>query len=628
MKLFFILIIIFNILFASDNITTILAEIEKNQDLSVKTKQESSGISYVITRYQLDMMQAKYLRDVLKNTIIGYEVSRYGVLDPWRANNLPYSSNGIRVFIDNQEITTAQFDNGLFLLGNINLSFVDHIEIYYLNPSYAISTEPAYIIIKLYSKSPQKDEGKRISLTYGSFGSNSENFDIADAKSNYYMHISRSRVKHPRTWIDNTPISRDNLNTHFLWTYRHNNTNFLLNAIYQDQNPFMGISWDGKLQDGKQLYKEAHFGIEHKVNNWKLEYACDYLKNDVYYYEDSGLFIKSIPTAPYYVTVKEIDTRGYGLVNTLKANYYLNYKQHKVIAGVNFRNKRIDYSKIEVDGVDQNYNGIQSQTILSGYLEDNIQTQKNLVFTFGYKFGKYFNDIMADYNLHQYKANATYLYDKNNIYKISYQHLEYSIPIYLYNNLYSSTFLKPQKMDALIAKYKKDFKKFDMEFVGFYGLNKNYPVMQNDGTLVSNDKNIYIKYLSLRFHKNYNIINDFVAEYLYLKAENVPLNRSYILFVLNTHRYKKFDFFENVIYKNNEFKYNGIKYIKDGVDLSLGVKFNYSDDLSFALKGENLLGQTYENSYMRIVNFDPTNIESVNVQLIDRKVLFTMEYWF
>jgi len=608
------------------NLTVLLNQIEKNEDLSNKTKQESSGISYVITRYQLDMMQARYLRDILKNTIIGYEISRYGVLDPWRANNLPYSSNGIRVFIDNQEITTAQFDSGLFLLGNINLSFVDHIEVYYLNPSYSISTEPAYIIIKLYSKSPKKDEGKRIEASYGTFGSNSVNFDVADEKSNYYLHFSRSEVNHKKIQIEDKSISRDNNNAHFLWTYGYGNTNVLLNAIYQNQDPFLGISWDGKIDDGSQIYKEVHFGIEHKVDNWKLEYTCDYLRNNLYYYEENGLFVKNVP--PYSIVIKEIKTTGYGIVNTLKASYNENKDDHKLIFGFDFRNKNVNYTDVKVNDMEMDYDGMKKQSIISAYIEDNIQTKENLIFTLGYKFSKYLNDIMPDYNLHQYKANITYLYNKNNIYKVSYQHLEYSIPIYLYNNLYATSFLKPQKIDALIGKYKRNFNTHDIELVGFYGINKNYPIMQENGTLTTNDKDIYIKYISLKYHKNYNVINDFVAEYLYLKPENIPLNRSYVLLVLNTHRYKKFDFFENLVYKNHEFKVKGVKSRKDGVDVSLGVKYNYNDNLSFSIKGENIFGTNYENTYLRVVNFDISNIEGVNLELIDRKFTVSMEYWF
>jgi iron complex outermembrane receptor protein len=189
--------------------------------------------------------------------------------------------------------------------------------------------------------------------------------------------------------------------------------------------------------------------------------------------------------------------------------------------------------------------------------------------------------------------------------------------------------LKPQKNDVFIAKYKKRLnEQNEIELVGFYGINKNFPVAQSDGSLKSYDRDIYVKMIDLKYHKNYDIINDLIVDYIYLKLENVLLNRTHKVVVLNTHRYKKFCFFENLVYKNNEYKINGEKLKKDGVDLSMGVKYSYSKNLVFSLKGENLLNRAYENSFVRIVNFDPGDVEKVNTQLIDRKITVGMEYWF
>ncbi|WP_456479793.1 TonB-dependent receptor domain-containing protein [Nautilia sp.] len=575
------------------------------------------------------MMQAKYLRDVLKNTVIGYNVSRYGLLDPWSANNLPYASNGIRVFIDNQEITTAKYDNGLFLLGNINLSFVDHIEIYYLSPSYKISTEPAYVIVKLYSKTPERDEGKKIGLTYGSYGFNSQTFENADGKKNYFVHFSRSEVNHKDVRIDNTDISRDGKTYHFLWTFRNENTKYLLNSIYQNQEPFMGMSLDGKLQSGYEKYKEIQFGIEHKINELNLKYTLDYLRDKTFFYENSGLYFQKTSVYPYYLPVTEVRTSGYDVVNTLKLNNETQYKNHRLVYGISFRDKRMNYSEFSINGTDQNYNGIKIQHTSSVFLEDNIQIKDNFILTLGYEFSRYFNDVVDDYNLYQYKASGTYLLNKLNIMKLSFQHIEYSVPPYLYNTFYGNNVLKPQKSDVVIAKYKTYInEENDLEIMGFYGINKNYPLLQTDGTFKSGDQNIYVKMIDVKLHKNYYILNDLVIDCSYLKFQNTPLNRSYRVIVLNTHRYGKYDFFENAIYQNNEYKISGVKSEKKGFDLSLGVKYNYSPNLSFSLKGENLLNSSYETSFFRVVNFNPYSFQAEKVQIIDRKITAGMEYWF
>ncbi|GAB6073367.1 TonB-dependent receptor [Nautilia lithotrophica] len=611
------------ILASNQTIKTLLNEIEKQEDLSLKTKQESAGISYVITRYQLDMMQARYLRDILKNTIIGYEISRYGVLDPWSANNLPYASNGIRIFIDNQEITTAKYDNGLFLFGNINLSFVDHIEIYYLTPSYKITTEPAYVIIKLYSKQPQRDEGKKFSFSYGTYGSNSQSFEIGNKQN--YLNFSKSQIKHKKINIEDTILSRNNSNYHIFWTCKEEKTKYLLNMIYQKQEPFMGISMDGKLDEGYQKYKEAHFGFEHKSGLVNIKYTLDYMKDNVFYYEKSGLFIQKNTST----LVTKVLAKGNDIVNTLKVNTEKTFNSQNIIYGISLRNKLMNYYKLEVNDKNYDYNGIKKQNIINIYAEDNIQIKKNLIITLGYEFSRYFNDVVNDYNLNQYKIVSTYLPNNENIFKFSFHHIEYSVPPYLYKTLFGSNLLKPQKNDVLIGKYKKLLNKdSDIQFVGFYGINKNFPIIQSDGTLTSYNKNIYVKMIDIKYHRNYHVINDLILNYIYLKLENIDLNRSHRVILLNTHRYKKFDFFENIVYQNNEYKTNGEKTIKKGCDISIGLKYNYNENLTFSLKGENLLNSAYKNSFIRIENFNPKNIIKTDLQLIDRKVSIGMEYWF
>ncbi|AZV46429.1 hypothetical protein C3L23_03845 [Nautilia sp. PV-1] len=629
MRLLVALLIVATFLFSSESVNSLLNEIEKKEDLSQKTKQESLGISYIITRYQLDMMQARYLRDILKNTVVGYDISRYGVLDPWSANNLPYASSGIRVFIDNQEITTGKYDNGVFLLGNINLSFVDHIEIYYLSPSYKISTEPAYVIIKLYSKNPKRDEGKKFAVSYSSYNSNSEYFDTADGNKNYYFHFSRSKVGHKDIYIDGKNVSRNDLNYHCFWTYQNGDAKYLLNAIYHKQDPFMGISMDGKLDSAYEKYKELHFGTEQKFEQVNFKYTLDYLQDFTYFYEKSGLFLEPVNTYPYYIPIQKVETKGYDLVNTFKINKESNFEKHRLVYGISLRNKLMDYYTLRLNDTDINYNGIKQQNIGTVFLEDNIQLKRNFIVTMGYEFSRYLNDIIDNYNLHQYKVGTTYLFNKKNILKLSFQHIEYTVPPYLYKTFYGDNILDPQKNDVFIAKYKKMFNNTnEIELVGFYGINKNFPVTQQDGTLRSYDKNIYVKMLDLKYHKNYNVINDFILDYIYLKLENVPLNRTHKVVLLNTHRYKQFDFFENIVYKNNEYKFNGEKSKKEGIDVSLGVKYNYSKNLTFSLKGENLLNRAYENSFIRVVNFNLNDLEKINTQLIDRKITVGMEYWF
>ena len=136
MKIILLFILNIGFLFASNIFDELLIDIELKNDLSQKTKKANNGIVTVITRSDLNMMNAKHLRDILKTTEIGYNISRYGLVDPNMKGFSPFASSNIRVYIDNQEISSSLYGSGLTILGDIDLGFVDHIEIYTANPSF------------------------------------------------------------------------------------------------------------------------------------------------------------------------------------------------------------------------------------------------------------------------------------------------------------------------------------------------------------------------------------------------------------------------------------------------------------------------------------------------------------
>jgi len=331
-RFFIFFALFFNILLADNCFKTLLTQIEKKEDLSLKTKQESVGIVYVITRYQLDMMQARTLGDVLKNTIIGYNVSKYGLLDPWSIEGVPYGSNGIRIFIDDQEITTARYDNGLFLFSDIDLSFVDHIEIYYLTPSYKITTEPSYVVIRLFSKCPKRDEGKSLKFLT-SFEDYSTSFNYGNFP--VFGHISYSHIEHEKKY-KNYLISKNNDNVHLYLKYKNKYGKVILNAIYQDRDPFGGGIGINEY-NGKLLFKNLHIGFNSdNTKEWKFSYTFDYLRDEHEFYEN--LF-----------TMNKIKLEGFGFVNTLKIAREFTKSIHNFIIGGMFRNKKSRYLNIQIN---------------------------------------------------------------------------------------------------------------------------------------------------------------------------------------------------------------------------------------------------------------------------------------
>jgi len=614
-------IFLFNVFLFASSISMLLNKIEKTEDLSTKTMQESAGISYVITRYQLDMMQAKYLSDVLKHTVIGYSENRYALTDPWNSAFVPYNTIGIRIFLDNQELTTAKYDNALFLYGKIDLTFIDHIEIYYMSPTYELSPEPAYVIIKLYSKDAKRDEGIRLSGSYGTFKSNSQVLDYAkSSKYNIYTHFSRDYIGHERIPYKDTVLNRDSLAYHYLMSVYNEKTHYLLSAIYYKQHAFLGLSLDGNIDKSLISTKYIHFGVDHSFNsNLYFKYSYDYTYDKSIFSQDQTPVFYSVN---YNIPLYNIDIRGYGNVHTLEMIYKKRCSKNKFISGISYRNKNMDFSKIQLNSYETDYDGIKSQNIYTAFVENNLQYIENSILTTGFSFSFY--DSKDDKKLKQYKIGNTFLFTKDDIVKLFYYHYEFGIPPYLISTLYGiTTDPKPQKTNVYIAKYKKLLNKTDsLEFIYMYAKHYNYLLYTQNG-LESIKDPMTMKIFNIRYHKNYKEINDFILDMSEMVFMDFPVKRMRRIIALNTHRYKKYDFFESVVYRYSKFSDQR----KDGIDLNLGVKYNVNDNLTLSLKGQNLLNRRYENGY---ITFDLNTFEQDVIQtpLLERSITFTMEYMF
>jgi iron complex outermembrane receptor protein len=619
-RIFFLLFSLFSFLFAND-IAMLLNKIENKEDLSRKTRMESFGISYIITRYQLDMMQAKTLADVLKNTIIGYSESRFAIADPWHVNFIPYNSFGVRVFIDNQEIDTGKYDNALFLLSKINLSYVDHIEIYYMNPTYSLTNEPAYVIIKIYTKNAKRDEGLRVEGDYGTYKTNIEAIDYAKpGKWNIFTHFSNTDLNHPVYHIKDSTVKRNSKAKHFLLSVYNGNTRILLTGIDYKQDAFLGLSLDGNIKQSLITSKLLHLGIDTKRDNLSFLYSVDYVKNSSDFVEnDNGiLFIN-----PYnYRVISSVHTKDYSLINTLKGVYKFTKNNHSFIVGATYRNKKMDYTQIEINGANQPYNGEKQENIYTGFLEDNYQFLKNSVFTIGFSGSKYFSDTQNNIFLKQAKIGDTFLFSKNDVLKLFYYHMEFLSGSYLDATLIHTSEQKPRKTDALLIKYKKKIKDSTFEITGINSRVKNLIFMTQNG-LEYDDSYVPIKILDLRYHLNYCYVNDLIMEYINMYFKKISLERFQKFIFLNTHRYKNFEFFENFIFTKAHY----IQSEKYGKNLSLGIKYNVNDNLTLALKGENLLNKGYSYDYP-LIDVLSQKYTALSVPVTERSVLFSLEYTF
>ena len=143
-------------------------------------------------------MQAESLEDILKSLrLFGYSENRLGQPDILNQDPLPYYSSSVRVYLNETELLTSMTGSGLILFGNMELDFIDHVEIYQGFPSFDFGIEPATIVIRLYTKTAQHDEGGRVKVNLSTNGANKENVyytNVEDGVS-YFIYANRADNK-------------------------------------------------------------------------------------------------------------------------------------------------------------------------------------------------------------------------------------------------------------------------------------------------------------------------------------------------------------------------------------------------------------------------------------------------
>ncbi|MDQ7046544.1 MAG: hypothetical protein Q9M39_02610 [Sulfurovum sp.] len=261
----------------SEDVSSNLEEYNQKNALSQKTIDENKGHLVLFTREKLEKMHAKTLKDVFETTpIIYYNENRYAMPDPFTSGAFEaYKSNFVRLYIDGVEITQGWMGSGLMLYGDINIDFVDHIEFYYMTPSFETSVEPAYLTVFLYSKDPKRDSGGKLALRGGSRGYNSQSISYGEQKEDLAYMINFSHTDDQRETIANgttTPLSRDFERTQLFSYIKTEDQIFHLQVMKKNTDSLAGMSLDATPLESKINYLNVHmdYGIE-LSEHWRAQ---------------------------------------------------------------------------------------------------------------------------------------------------------------------------------------------------------------------------------------------------------------------------------------------------------------------------------------------------------------------
>jgi len=605
-----------------DDIDLLLSDIEKKSDLSEQTKLENSGISLIYTRNDLDRMQARYLKDVLSSsTTYGYRENRYSAPDPLTQGDLmPFVSCNIRVFIDNQEVLSGMYGSGIANFGDLDIGFADHVEIYTQAPTYEYSTEPTFMLIKVYSKSTLRDEGSKLELTYASYNAKKTTFYTAQELNDnwsYFAYFTYDDLKRQDHYSHSTKLSRDKKNTHIFATLSTDNQKIIVENVNFNKDSFAGTSLDATPLKSTIYVNNFHLGYDVDLNNFAFAAVFEQHRLSYDFLDDVN-----------FVTSKQSYTVSDTFSTEVKYKYN-DFYNNDLIVGAKYRYKLYH--------VDQTINGINmpprkndNQKVSTLFMQDAYSLRNNLILTAGIQ---YVNVKTEDskYNKNDdilgYRAGVTYLKDSWTL-KLIASHTEtYLEPYLIDSNFVADKPLKKYIFDYFYetATYKVNNDKYEVLFGYMEVFNYLLPDKSNSGKLDNYDKTMYTRNLLFRWTHKYNRYDKFFLDTSYQDVTNTPelgTYRSYKVVVRNLNTYNKFDIFNEVIYdRDNITKKNYYNY-------NLGLKYRYSDSFSLSLKGENIFNKANESGYFRV---DPNTYqkeEPLYISPYDRRYSFSMEYLF
>jgi len=606
----------------AENVDRILQEYNQKNALSQKTIDENKGHLVLFSREKLEKMHATTLKDVFKTTpVIYYDENRYGLPDPLATGAFePYRSNFIRLYIDGVEITQGWMGSGVMLYGDINIDFVDHIEFYYMIPSFETSVEPAYLTVFLYSKDSKRDSGGELNLIQGSrgYGSQSISYGKQEKDLSYMVNFSHTDAK--REKIDNgtlLPLSKDFERTQLFSYIKNEDQIFHLQVLKKETDGFAGMSLDATPLISKWDYLNVHmdYGIDLDAH-WHAQFAYDWLRADIQEKDEFPLvtmgFVGDINDM--YMTTKN---------STYSAE--LTYKDeigdNRIAAGLKGRVKKLD--SVDIEGSEAVPLTFSSESFISFFFQDQYAFAEYQLLTFGLEYNKiYRNGSMEDDSLLQLRLGYIYAGEKWT-YKTYICRLMFSMdPLnrYMFSSAIQGS--EPQISTGITQELSYTDKKQQIRLI-LHMMKDKESLFQDVVSGLGKDTKYFNTIFNYDYHFNIDNKVDLQLYYAYYRDIFI-LDRfkdiSGYFSLINS--YEDFDFYNGVVWHRNSIDR------KNYFDLTSSISWNVNEDCTVTLKGQNILDKAKKTNLFRVDSVTHTILNPLKVSPIDRRVTLELEYTF
>jgi len=612
MKILLLMLMLFSFSNAG-SIDSLLHDYEEESELSHKTKDESAGNLIVYTRDDLERMQVETLKDILKSLrFFPYAENRTAHPDILSQEPLSYASKNVRIYLNETELLTSITGSGFFLFGDMEMDFIDHVEIYEGFPSFDFGVEPATIVIRLYSKTAEHDEGGRVKVTIDNKGANKQNVYYSDKTDDisYFIYANHTDKQQDTYEHQNETLGRDKETNRFYGSLSTENHNIEFHAMQQKGDALLGSTIGLVPKDSNIDMSFLNLSTNSKFldNSLVLNLSYNYAQSD-FDYEYNPIY--GLSSLAY--TMKE-ET----FTSSLKKEWELD--SNTITVGLQYRYKDFDFSVPTT-------RDIYNEAIYSAFIEDLIALNDKNVLTLSvmkqlYKRSNNYKDEDA------LQLRLGYIYsDEEWVSKTFISSQEFIPGPYLV--LTTDNELKPEIYKSIIEEISYQTDKTISKIILVYSSNKNMPMMAlNNGTpprlepkSATQEVTSINAALEFTFHFNKKDKLELQANYMNLDfpdyGEEV-IHYNYLIRMLNT--ISKFDIYNELVINDN------FTDVKTGYNYSLGVKYEVNKDFHINFKGDNIFDSALDWNYRTPTMANPQ--DTLVIPVIEQRFMLGMEYLF
>ena len=623
MKYVFILVVLYASIVYANDIDTLLDQYKSESELSKKTKDENAGHLIVFTRDDLERMQVETLKDVLKSTrFFRYLENRVGEPDMLNADPVLYSSKSIRVYLNDNELVLPVTGSGFLLFGNMDMDFIDHVEIYEGFPSFEFAIEPATVVIKLYTKIAQRDAGSRIKALVGSHSSHKENIYTAGFTENniaYFAYANHKENKRDTYEVDSQTVKRDQKINQFYASFEKNKNRVELHALTNNNDAFLGIVPYAVPQTAKVKHRFINASFSTKSADETLSFRASYIYSDGQY---DAEYSPALPAmfGGYSTFSQKNKTDTLTLVTKKKFTFDI----HTLSVGLQYRYKKFSFDEITKDSVpspeQQEYD---KENIYSLFVEDLISLSQSDLLGLSVMQQHYNrNRDMKNETVSQLRISYVHSKDKW-VAKTFLSRQEFIPEPYMTAAVHvGNPNLRPEIYAAATQEVSYKNRETLSKVVFGYGNTKRFLIPDNLGVMQNSQKDLDIYYASAEFNYFFRKKDKLVLQADYTKIYGTDLHEdvkhyNYLIRMLNT--VKKFDIFNELIINK------GFENLDTGYDYSAGIKYRATPDFHVSVKGENIFNAGLTRKYY--YNIYPQS-KQLEVPVIEQKFILSMEYLF